>query len=56
MKLSGSADKENEYWFTGSVRCQSSGRQGVTVRILPKNEEISDQCELGLVLWEGAKN
>ncbi len=38
--------------FVGSVPCTMSGRQGVTVRIVPKNDNMTDPYEPGLILWE----
>lgn len=51
MKRSGQADGD-KYWFEGSVKCHNSGRQGLTVRVLPKCDKLPDQCEPGLILWE----
>jgi starch phosphorylase len=37
--------------FTGRVRCQRSGLQGYTVRIVPRHEDLTNPFELGLVVW-----
>ena len=52
MKYSGSTGGKDKYWFDGSVKCQDSGRQGLVVRVLPKYDELPNQCEPGLILWE----
>lgn len=46
------AEAEGEHWFEGSMPCTQTGRQGVTVRILPKHPDLTNPCELGLILWE----
>ena len=43
---------DGEHWFTGSVKCKTSGRQGLAVRILPKHPDMVDMYEPGLILWE----
>ena len=40
------------HWFVGSMRCQKTGRHGAAVRVLPKNADLADPHELGLILWE----
>lgn len=47
-----SAGQDGEHWFTGSMSCRSTGRQGVAVRVLPRNVDLVNPCELGLILWE----
>jgi starch phosphorylase len=46
------ADQDNSHWFVGLTPCQSSGRRGVAVRIVPNNPDLTNPHELGLVLWE----
>ncbi len=41
-----------EHWFAGSMPCSASGRQGLAVRILPRNPDLVNPYDLGLVLWE----
>jgi starch phosphorylase len=47
-----SADQDGDCWFTGSMTCEQSGRQGFAVRIVPKHEDLVNPNELGLILWE----
>ena len=44
--------EEDEYWFTGLMPCERSGRMGLAVRVLPKNDDLVNPHELGLILWE----
>ena len=41
-----------EYWFTGLMPCRTSGRLGITVRVLPKHADLANPHEMGLILWE----
>jgi starch phosphorylase len=46
--------QEGEHYYTGSIPCRASGQHGFAVRILPKNEDLVDPYEPGLILWEAA--
>jgi len=37
--------------YSGSYRCQKSGRYGASVRILPYHSLFSSKHEMGLILW-----
>ncbi len=37
--------------FVGTVRCQSSGLHGYTVRVLPRHEDLANPYELRLITW-----
>ena len=37
--------------FTGTIRCQTSGRQGFAVRVLPGYPDLATPFESGLVYW-----
>ena len=52
MRTSKPVVEGSEYWFEGDIRCTSSGRQGIAVRILPKNDDLVNPYEPGLILWE----
>ncbi|MFC1737813.1 alpha-glucan family phosphorylase [Planctomycetota bacterium] len=41
----------SEYWFEGTLACKQSGRQGLTVRVLPKHPDLIGH-EQGMILWE----
>ena len=47
-----SPGNNGEHWFTGSMACKETGRRGVAVRVLPRNVDLVNPCELGLILWE----
>jgi len=46
------ADQNGEHWFVSSMPCSASGRRGLAVRILPRNADLVNPYDLGLVLWE----
>jgi starch phosphorylase len=48
--------QDSEHWFVGSMSCGETGRQGVAVRVLPRNADLTNPYELGLVLWETTNN
>ncbi len=37
--------------FVGRVRCDSSGRRGYTVRVLPRHEDLAHPFEPRLIVW-----
>lgn len=39
------------YFFSGSLICQKSGRYGYTLRALPKNDLLVSSFEMGLICW-----
>jgi starch phosphorylase len=44
--------KDGEHWFVGSMSCGETGRHGVAVRVLPRNADLVNPYEMGLILWE----
>lgn len=42
---------EGSYVFAGAIPCQTSGRHGYTLRILPYHPDLGNPFEMGLVLW-----
>jgi hypothetical protein len=44
--------QDSEHWFVGSMSCGETGRHGVAVRVLPRNADLVNPYELGLILWE----
>jgi starch phosphorylase len=48
--------QDGEHFYTGSIPCRASGQHGFAVRILPKNEDLVDPYEPGLILWETASS
>ena len=51
MSYEKSAEQWGEHWFTGSMKCQTTGQQGVAVRILPRHTDLVNPYEMGLILW-----
>jgi starch phosphorylase len=43
--------KGRGFEFLGTIKSESSGRQGYTVRILPHHPDIDNPFKQGLVLW-----
>jgi starch phosphorylase len=37
--------------FVGKVRCESSGRRGYTVRVLPRHQDLAHPFEPRLIVW-----
>jgi starch phosphorylase len=42
---------KGKYVFAGAIPCQTSGRHGYALRILPQNDDLGNPFEMGLVLW-----
>jgi len=43
--------EKDEEWFAGEVNCDSSGRHGFSVGILPRHPDLSNPYEMNLILW-----
>jgi starch phosphorylase len=44
---------EGSSWvFSGSIPCRSSGQYGYKVRVLPKNADLANAFEPGLISWD----
>ena len=52
MDYKESSGRDGEHWFAGLMSCKTSGRRGVTVRILPRHPDLINPYEPGLILWE----
>ena len=52
MAYEQSVDEDGLHWFSGSMQCKTSGRQGFAVRVLPSHADMTSPYELGLILWE----
>jgi starch phosphorylase len=50
MSHNGHADGPT-WQFTGSIPCRSSGQHGFAVRVLPRNADLANAFEPGLVTW-----
>jgi starch phosphorylase len=52
MAYKETAGRDGEHWFVGSMSCGETGRYGVAVRVLPRNADLVNPYEMGLILWE----
>ena len=43
--------KDGKYRFVGQIPCQSSGRRGFAIRVVPNHEDLANVHELSLVRW-----
>ncbi|MFP3899784.1 MAG: alpha-glucan family phosphorylase [Acidimicrobiia bacterium] len=50
MRLAGPAD-DGHVRYSGSLRCERTGRYGFTVRIVPRHDDLIDGSEMGLTTW-----
>jgi starch phosphorylase len=41
----------NTWEFGGTIPCQSSGQHGFAVRVLPRNGDLANAFEPGLICW-----
>jgi starch phosphorylase len=44
---------EGMFIFAGAITCQTSGRHGYALRIVPQHEDLGNPFEMGLILWGG---
>ncbi len=44
-------DVNGEHWFEGNVPCQTSGRNGYAIRVVPCHDDLADRYDQGLVVW-----
>jgi len=50
--MSANGTKQGSAWtFHGTIPCRTSGQHGFTVRVLPKNADLPNPFEPGLVCW-----
>ncbi|OQA02772.1 MAG: hypothetical protein BWY69_00865 [Planctomycetes bacterium ADurb.Bin401] len=45
-------EKSDCYTFTGTIKCNTSGKCGFAVRVLPEHKELADLYEPGMIVWE----
>jgi len=55
MAYKETSDHEGAHWFVGLMPCRKTGPHGLAVRVLPRNADLVDPYELGLILWEETK-
>ena len=51
MRLAGAAEGDGMYDFTGEIPCETSGRHGFSVRVLPRHPDVGSPHETRLVCW-----
>jgi len=51
MSHNGPPTAGSAWQFTGTIPCRASGQYGYAVRVLPKNKDLSNPFEPGLVCW-----
>ncbi len=51
MNYQSQNEQTDEHFFTGTMLCETSGRQGVAVRLLPKHPDLLNPNDMGLIQW-----
>jgi starch phosphorylase len=52
VTMSHNGKHEGSVWqFVGIIPCRSSGQHGYSVRVLPKNKDLANSFEPGLIAW-----
>jgi starch phosphorylase len=51
MSHNGAPVQGSTWLFTGTIPCRSSGQHGYAVRVLPRNSDLANPFEPGLVCW-----
>jgi starch phosphorylase len=51
MSHNGTAPEGSTWVYNGVIPCRSSGQHGFAVRVLPKNADLANPFEPGLVCW-----
>jgi starch phosphorylase len=52
VSMGQNGEHEGTAWtFRGTIPCRASGQYGYVVRVLPKNPDLSNPFEPGLVCW-----
>jgi starch phosphorylase len=52
VRMSHNGMKEGANWlFQGTLACRSSGQHGYAVRVLPRNADLANSFEPGLICW-----
>ena len=53
MQLTGLGDTPGTYCYAGRFTCDSAGRYGFTVRVVPAHPDLLVSVDLGLIAWAG---
>jgi starch phosphorylase len=52
VTMSPNGKPDGGFWtFTGTIPCRSSGQHGYAVRVLPRNRDLANPFEPGLLCW-----
>ena len=52
VTMSHNGAHEGSSWiFSGTIPCRSSGQHGYAVRVLPRNADLPNPFETGLITW-----
>jgi starch phosphorylase len=51
MGTNGAAPEGGAWLFSGTIPCRTSGQHGYAVRVLPRNADLANPYEPGLVCW-----
>ncbi|MCL4848556.1 MAG: alpha-glucan family phosphorylase [Acidobacteria bacterium] len=51
MQASAASPRAADTVFEATVPCRTSGTQGLTVRVLPRHEDLGHPHEMGLIVW-----
>jgi starch phosphorylase len=51
MSHNGAPEKGHSWVFAGTIPCRTSGQHGFAVRVLPRNADLANPFEPGLVNW-----
>jgi len=54
MDYEATTGQNGEHWFIGRLPCRKAGQRGLSVRVLPRNADLVNPYEPGLILWETA--
>ena len=52
----GTLNQDGVARFRGMIDCRNSGKQGFSLRILPRHKDLVEPYEPGMVLWEATAN
>jgi starch phosphorylase len=51
LELAGPASTTGAYGYEGSFVCDTAGRHGYTVRIVPSHPDLALPAEMGCIAW-----
>ena len=52
VPMSHNGAHEGSAWvYSGTIPCRASGQHGYAVRVLPRNPDLANPFETGLITW-----